>query len=135
MNYANIGSNFIALTALAAWLGEMVILNFIVIPAVKVFDEAGRMEFIGRHFPRFFALATLWALTTVLAGLGAGLIAAFHLETTIFGSPLVRIASVLIVLLAGFHLVAQSRLRPMIKSFGAKSAKSFAVNPEKLQIA
>ena len=40
----------IALTALVAWLGEAIILNFIVIPAVRVLDEAGRTEFIGRHF-------------------------------------------------------------------------------------
>lgn len=127
----------ISITGLAAWLGEVIILNFIVIPALKARNQSGRaefrVEFIGRHFPRFFDMATLWALTTVLAGLGAAFIAAFYLETpnTIFGSPLVRIAAVLIVLLAGFHLVAQSRLRPVIKSF---AAESFTANPEQKKL-
>ena len=109
----------ISITGLAAWLSEGIILNCIIIPALKGLNQSGRVEFIGRHFPRFFDMATLWALTTVLAGLGAGFIAAFRLETpnTILGSPLLRIAAILIILLAGFHLVAQSRLRPIAKSY------------------
>ena len=104
----------ISITGLAAWLGEGIILNCIVIPAAKALTQ-----FIGRHFPRFFDMATLWALTTVFAGLGAGFIAAFRLETpnTILSSPLLRIAAVLITLLACFHLVAQSRLRPIAKFY------------------
>ena len=113
----------ISITGLAAWLGEGIILNCIVIPAAKALTQSGRaefrVEFIGHHFPRFFDMATLWALTTVFAGLGAGFIAAFRLETpnTILSSPLLRIAAVLITLLAGFHLVAQSRLRPIAKFY------------------
>ena len=78
----------ISITGLAAWLGEVIILNCIVIPAVKALNQSGRaefrVEFIGRHFPRFLDMATLWALTTVLAGLGAGFIATFLLETPKF---------------------------------------------------
>ena len=111
----------IALVALAAWIGEVVTLNFIIVPGINALDEAGRAAFIGRYLPRFFWMATVLALTTVLSGLGAGLIVAYGPEiphaVPAGGSPEVLIASILIAVLACFHLVAQSRLRPIVESF------------------
>ena len=121
MEATAIALGVVALVALAAWIGEVVTLNFIIVPGINALDEAGRAAFIGRYLPRFFRMATVLALTTVLSGLGAGLIAAYGPEiphaVTSGRSPEVRIASILIALLACFHLVAQSRLRPIVESF------------------
>ena len=121
MEATAIALGVVALVALAAWVGEVVTLNFIIVPGINALDEAGRAAFIGRYLPRFFRMATVLALTTVLSGLGVGLIAAYGPDiphaVPVGGSAEVLIAAILIVALACFHLVAQSRLRPIVESF------------------
>ena len=121
----------IALSALAAWIGEVVTLNFIIIPSVKALDEEGRAAFIARYFPRFFAMATVLSLTTVLAGLAARLTAAGAPAVTnpilTGGSPPVIAGLILIAVLACFHMVAQARMRPAALSLAENP------NPEKLR--
>ena len=109
----------IVLVALALWCGEIVVLNFIIIPAIHVMDEQEKAAFTGRYLPRFVNIATILALTIVFSGLGAWLAATFGLQTPsgIWGSPLLQIAAILIAMLASFHLVAQSILRRITKSF------------------
>ena len=131
METAAVTLGVIALTALAAWIGEAAVLNFIIVPGIAALDEEGRAAFIARHLPRFFHMATVLALTVVLSGLAARTIGSLSPEVSIpiltGGSPAVIIASILIAALTGFHLAAQARLRPVAKSFSVNP------NPEKLR--
>ena len=131
MEAATVTLGVIALTALAAWIGEAAVLNFIILPGIKALDEEGRAAFISRYLPRFFHMATVLALTAVLSGLAARALGSFSLEVSIpvlsGGSPAVIIALILIAALTCFHLAAQARMRPVAKSL------SVSPNSEKLR--
>ena len=131
MEAATVTLGVIALTALAAWIGEAAVLNFIIVPGIAALDEEGRAAFIARCLPRFFHMATVLSLTAVLSGLAARVIGSFSPAVPIpvltGGSPAVIIASILIAALTCFHLAAQARMRPVAKSF------SVGPNPEKLR--
>jgi len=55
--------------AAAAWLGEVVVINFVLIPALGRFDLSTRRRFLTNVFPRIFRLASVLSATTVAAGL------------------------------------------------------------------
>lgn len=52
----------------AAWFGEVAVINFVLIPALKK-NENPAADFVYRHiFPRIFRLATILSVTVVLSG-------------------------------------------------------------------
>ena len=52
----------------SAWFGEVVVINFVLIPVVNKLDLQTRRAFIKNVFPRIFRLASILAATTVIAG-------------------------------------------------------------------
>jgi len=52
----------------AAWLGEVVVINFVLIPALSRFDRDGRKLFLVKLFPRVFRLASVLSGTTAITG-------------------------------------------------------------------
>ena len=51
-----------------AWLGEVVVVNFVLIPVLARLEPDKRGWFLSAVFPRIFQLASVLSLTTILAG-------------------------------------------------------------------
>ncbi|MCB9223169.1 MAG: hypothetical protein H6582_03245 [Crocinitomicaceae bacterium] len=59
---------WIHLIAGSAWFGEVVIINFVLIPLLSKYQGTARKEFLNTIFPRIFRLASVLALTTAISG-------------------------------------------------------------------
>ncbi len=111
-------SRWIHILAGLAWVGEVLTINFVIVPALKTMPEKNRAEFVSSVFPRVFRLATVLALTSALAGvLSSYLITGWEkiLERLltpwgigIYGGGL--LAFILIL----FHLVLERRIKPLV---------------------
>lgn len=51
------------------WLGEVVVINFILIPVLSRFEGEYRKSFMVNIFPRIFDLASILSATVVLTGM------------------------------------------------------------------
>lgn len=102
-----------------SWLGEVLVINLVLIPALIRVKPANRIFLLETVFPPLFRLAT------VLGGLaiasGAGLVAWFTklqpgmLFATSWGWS-ITIGGVLLLVLYTFHLVQESRLEESLAS-------------------
>lgn len=54
--------------AAASWLGEVVVINVVLLPILFRLESAERARFLKQIFPRVFRLASHLSLTTILAG-------------------------------------------------------------------
>jgi len=54
--------------AAAAWFGEVVVINFVLIPTLSKYQGVARKDFLNTIFPRVFRLASVLALTTAITG-------------------------------------------------------------------
>ncbi|MCC6298021.1 MAG: hypothetical protein IT314_01895 [Anaerolineales bacterium] len=103
-----------------AWLGEVVTVNFVLLPALFSLERGARGAFIRQVFPRIFRLASVLSLTAILSGaamnylmtgwknLGALLGTRWGIAILIGGS--------LGLLLTLFHFFAEERLEPVAVS-------------------
>lgn len=120
----------LALLAGAAWIGEVVTLNFIIVPSLLCMPEKEKASFLSRFFPRFFRMASVLALTSILMG-GTALFTSVPVHTVaayLYGGQglLLSLGITLILVLSAFHFVVESRLRPL--------ALSLQDNPEPRKI-
>lgn len=107
----------------AAWLGAVLMVVFVLVPAVLRLKEPARGAFAEMVFPRVFRLASILSVTVVSAGLALYL---ERFEWRLELEPLVTgrwgwsilIGSSLTVLLALFHFFAEGRLAPHVKGAG-----------------
>jgi len=113
--------------AAASWLGEVITINFVLVPALAKFSEEERSRFIAAVFPRVFRLASVLSFTTVASGatlfllrFGTNWQAVWH---TPFASFLAA-GAVLGFLLTMFHFVMEPRLSKLI--YAAKAAGNVA---------
>ena len=117
INWLNI-VRWVHILAGAAWLGEVVTINFVLVPALSRMDLAERGRFVRRVFPRVFRLASVLAATTLLAGLALGIMMTGWRELDVFLSSRRGLAllagGALGLLLALFHFLAERRLRPQV---------------------
>jgi len=107
----------------AAWLGEVVTINFVIIPALKHMDARDRPRYIRETFPRLFRLASILSLISVSSGItmliltadwngpAAFLASRWGLSITFGGS--------LALALTAFHFFVESRLEPIASSLEA----------------
>ena len=54
--------------AASAWLGEVVVINVILVPTLSRFQGAARREFLATVFPRVFRLASVLSGTVAVTG-------------------------------------------------------------------
>lgn len=52
----------------SAWFGEVVVINFVLIPALSKYQGAARKDFLNTIFPKIFRLASVLAATTAITG-------------------------------------------------------------------
>lgn len=51
-----------------AWIGEVITINFVLVPVVKKINRDSRGKFIRQIFPRIFRLASVLSLTAIISG-------------------------------------------------------------------
>ncbi len=94
----------------AMWLGEVVVINFILIPVMAKMANEGRHSFLSTVFPRVFRLASVLAGTAVVAGA-----LLFYLTygtdfSVLARNPALGAGMILGLLLAGFHFFMEDKL-------------------------
>lgn len=100
----------------AAWLGEVVTINFVLVPALLKMNRTYQIAFIRQVFPRIFRLASVLSLSTILSGAASSyLITGWRdlgtwLETR-WGQGIL-IGGLLGLALTLFHFLAERRLEP-----------------------
>ncbi len=112
---------WIHLLAGTAWLGEVVVVNFVLVPVLARLEPAKRGWFLSAIFPRIFRLASVLSLTTVLAGASFNLslsdwqvdVAASRLISSRWGWSIL-VGGLLGLGLVLFHFVAEHRLEPHV---------------------
>ena len=59
---------WIHVLAASAWFGEVVAVNFILIPALSSYQGEGRKSFLNNVFPRVFRMASILSATAAVTG-------------------------------------------------------------------
>lgn len=137
MDWTNL-VRWIHLLAGAAWLGEVVTINFVLFPIVARLDIDQRGRFIRRLFPSLFNLASVLALITISAGL---LLNYLMTEWRQLGNYLstssgraIFIGGLLGLLLTIFHFFAEKRLERRIHNLENGSSEEVEIITRYLRI-
>lgn len=108
----------------AAWLGEVIVIVFVLVPSALSMQPAARLDFIGRVFPRIFRLASVLASITLAAGTALNyLLTGWQNLSAYFSSPrgvFIAIGGGLGLLLALFHFFIEHRIEPGVKVMANK---------------
>lgn len=133
---------WIHILAGAAWLGEVVVVNFILVPVLARLEPEKRGWFLAAIFPRIFRLASALSLTTVLAGAALNLsMNGWQIDTAIgrltssqWGWSIL-IGGLLGLGLTLFHFVAEHRLEPhVLAAREDPDSEAFALIVRRLRI-
>ncbi|MBL8146676.1 MAG: hypothetical protein JNL34_09860 [Anaerolineae bacterium] len=114
---------WIHILAGAAWLGEVMVVSFILVPVLGRLEPDKRGWFMALIFPRIFRLASILALTAILAGAALNLslsgwdvnLALTRLTTTRWGWSILM-GGALGLGLTLFHFFIEHRLEPHVKA-------------------
>lgn len=68
MNDLLIPIRWLHILSAAIWLGEVVVINFIMIPALSKYDKEGKSEMLVNIFPKLFRMVSILSASTVLTG-------------------------------------------------------------------
>ncbi|WKZ74564.1 MAG: DUF4149 domain-containing protein [Vicingaceae bacterium] len=68
MNYLMIPIRYLHVLSAAIWLGEVVVINFIMIPILTKYDKEGKSEILVNIFPKLFKMASILSAITVITG-------------------------------------------------------------------
>ena len=109
---------WIHVIAAAFWLGEVVTVNFVLLPAAIKLVGKERDKFMQNVFPRVYQLASVLAAATILSGiLLSYLITGWHnlgqLLTTRWGLS-IGIGGLMGLLLTLFHFFIENRFEPAV---------------------
>lgn len=100
----------------AAWLGEVATVVFILMPYVRQLHGEPRSAFVSKVFPKVFRWASVFATTTLLAGLALNYrLTGWHNLPAYFSSARglpILIGGLLGLLLAAFHFLVEGRIEP-----------------------
>ena len=104
---------WIHVLAAASWYGEVIVINFVLLPVLSRFEGEKRKAFLTSVFPKIFKLASHLSLTTVITGLAM----LFHMTqgrlsilfTGRWGIAIL-IGGILAILLTVFHFFIEHRL-------------------------
>lgn len=101
----------------AAWLGEVITINFVLVPSLKDMDTGERSRYISRVFPRLFRLASVLSLISIFSGLTMTYLISGWTNLSIFFTTrwgvAILIGGLLGLSLTGFHFFVESRLKPV----------------------
>ncbi|MPZ19917.1 MAG: hypothetical protein GEV06_18675 [Luteitalea sp.] len=115
--------------AAASWLGEVVVINFVLVPVLGHLDTGSRERFVDAVFPKIFRLASVLSTLTILTGLILALrFSGEHLDlftTTAWGRAILA-GGTMGLLLTAFHFVMESRLERSIASHRKNPGASVA---------
>ena len=108
---------WIHLISAAAWLGEVLVINTVLVPSLRSTPVEQRAGFIARVFPRVFRLASVLALVVLTSGFVMSYLATGWRDLdliirTRWGIGIL-IGGFLGLLLATFHYVVEGRLKPI----------------------
>ena len=111
----------------AAWFGEVMTINFVVIPNLKSMDSAARPHFIRNIFPRLFRLASFLALVSISSGLiNSYLLSGWRdparLISTRWGISILLGGS-LAIGLALFHFFVERQIEPIASSMNEETSE------------
>jgi uncharacterized membrane protein len=100
-----------------AWLGEVITINFVLLPVLLKMEKENRGPFIRQIFPRVFRLASILSVSAILSGafmsyLITGWKNLGSLLNTRWGIGIL-IGGSLGLALTLFHFLAESRLEPV----------------------
>jgi len=99
--------------AAAAWFGEVVAINFILIPTLSSYEGDGRKRFLNSVFPRVFRMASILSATAAVTG---GLLLYHHVGFDLFAlgdsrwGKLLLFGGTLGLLLTLFHFFMENHL-------------------------
>jgi len=105
---------WIHVMASTAWFGEVVVINFVLVPVLSHFEGDARKRFLGTVFPRVFRLASVLSATAVVTGgilfwrVSNGFDLGFMTQSR-YGISLL-IAATMATLLTLFHFFVEDRL-------------------------
>lgn len=115
---------WIHLGAAGAWLGEVIVVVFVLVPILVRATGERRGWFLATVFPRIFRLASVLSLTVLIAGAGLWLTMnnwQLNLErmfTERWGIA-IFVGGVFGTALTAFHFVAESKLEPLALAAGS----------------
>lgn len=108
----------------AAWLGEVIVIVFVLVPSALRMQTAARLDFVSRIFPRIFHLASVLASITLAAGAALNyLLTGWQNLSGYFSSPrgmFIAIGGALGLLLALFHFFVEHRIEPGVRAMAKK---------------
>ena len=117
VNWLNI-VRWIHILSGAAWFGEVVAINFVLIPVLLKMEGRARAEFVRQAFPRAFRLASILSLTAIISGAvmsylitgwkNIGALLGTNWGIGIFGGGVLGLSLML------FHFFVESRLEPVV---------------------
>lgn len=100
-----------------AWLGEVLAINFVLIPALLNMEKSERGAFVRQIFPRVFRLASVLSVLALLSGVAMSyLITGWKNLGPLIGTRWgtgILIGALLALALTLFHFLAESRLEPV----------------------
>lgn len=108
---------FIHKTAGILWLGEVFVINFILIPVALSLERDRVGEFVKLVFPRVFRIASVLSATTVISGILLFVLMTrgnFDVVKTDWGINIV-VGGVLGTLLTIFHFLAEPRMKKILE--------------------
>ena len=98
----------------AAWLGEVLLIAFVMVPSIATMDVKARASYIGTVFPRVFRMASIAVALVLLSGLYMNYLLTGwqnmlgYIQS--FRGMMVTIGGVLGLLLGVFHFVVEARI-------------------------
>jgi uncharacterized membrane protein len=104
----------------AAWFGEVIIINFVLLPLLKPMGFEQRALFLHKIFPRVFRLASFLSVLALSSGLIMSYLITGWKDLDVFLSTRwgvsILIGGSLGLLLTMFHFFVESRLEPLVAS-------------------
>lgn len=102
----------------AAWLGEVIMIVFVIVPSLAKLTAEGRRSFIAHALPRVFRWASVFALTSIIAGLWLNYMLTGWVDPAAYffsprGIPIL-IGGIMALVLASFHFFIEGRLEARV---------------------
>lgn len=104
------------IVAASCWLGEVVVINFIMLPSLAEYDKQGKSEMLVTVFPKLFRLASLLSAATVITGTALfWFYTKFNSEIIFIGKwKIILIGGTLGLLLTLFHFFLEARVTKIL---------------------